>query len=181
MGVRPPAVRGHDRLGVGQQLLRVVLVPAWLDREVGVALIEHSPQRTTLPGGTPARLVHVQRLGGAQPAKKIIMGLGQRRSGPGEDRVHRARADASAKQLFDELDGVLPGNPVAHRQRRHGPFKARTEGTARRLLGQRRTRAYSTRGAAQTLAPVLGHPDGDRRQLFDLVTRRLADRVALIA
>ena len=43
MGVRPPPIRGHDRRGVGQQFFRVVLVAAWLDREVGVAGIEHPP------------------------------------------------------------------------------------------------------------------------------------------
>ena len=104
------------------------------------------------------------------------MGLGQRLRRPGKDRVHRARADASAKQLFDELDGVLAGDPVAHRQRRHGCFKPRAEGAAGRLVGQRGACAPAALGATQALALVLGHPDGDRRQLFELVARRLADR-----
>jgi hypothetical protein len=34
----------------------MVLVPTWLNGEVGMALVEHAPKRTTLAGGSPARL-----------------------------------------------------------------------------------------------------------------------------
>jgi hypothetical protein len=60
----------------------VILASIALDSEVSVLLVEHSPQRATLPSGAPTGLVHVQRLPGAQPAKKIVAGLGQRRSRP---------------------------------------------------------------------------------------------------
>jgi hypothetical protein len=163
MGVCPPAVRGRYRRGVGQQLLGVFLMAAWLDREVGVAGIEHSPQRATLPGSAPARLVHVQRPGGAQPAEKIIVGVGQRRRGPGEDRVHRARADPGAEQLFDELDSVTAGDAVADRQRRYRRFKARPERAASHLLGQCGARAPAALRVVHSLSTILAHLDVDRR------------------
>ncbi len=88
MRIGPPAIRGHDRLGVGEQLLGVILMPIGLDGEVSMVEIEHAPQSAALPGGAPARLVHVQRLRSTAPAEKIVVGVGQRRSGPSEDRVH---------------------------------------------------------------------------------------------
>ena len=104
------------------------------------------------------------------------MGLGQRRSGPGEDRVHRTRADPGAEELFDELDSVIAGDAVADRQRRHRRFKARPERAAGHLPGQRCARAPAALRAAHSLSAMLAHHDVDRRQPFDLVARRLADR-----
>jgi ABC-type Fe3+-hydroxamate transport system substrate-binding protein len=52
----------------------VVLVAVGLDGEVGVLGVGHAPQCAALPGGAPARLVHVQRRGATQTVKQIVVG-----------------------------------------------------------------------------------------------------------
>src|SRR5579863_9689286 len=46
MAIGPPAVRGDDRRGVGEQHLGVILVPVRGNMEVRVPVGEHAPQRT---------------------------------------------------------------------------------------------------------------------------------------
>lgn len=108
------------------------------------------------------------------------MRRGQRVCGPGEDRVDRARADARPEQLFGKLDHVAAGDAVAHRQRDKRRLQARAEGALRDLLGKPGSRAPSAPRTAHALGTVLGHRDRQRRQLFDLVARRLAHRLTLI-
>jgi hypothetical protein len=107
------------------------------------------------------------------------VGVGQRRGGPRENRVHRARADTRAEQLFQELHGISAGDAVAYRERRYGRVQTRPEGASRHPLRQLGAAPTATGRAANALAAVLAHTHRDRRELLDLVTHRLADRHAL--
>jgi hypothetical protein len=132
------------------------------DLEVGVAGVEDAPQGAALAGGAPAGLVHVQRVAGAQVGEQVLVRAGQRSRRTREDRVDRARAHASAEQLFAQLDRVIAGDTVSDRQRRHRGFKARAEAAARDLLGQPGAGASATAGAAQPQAAVLDDLHVDR-------------------
>jgi hypothetical protein len=178
--VGPPAVGGHDRLCVGEQLLGVILVPVGLHGEVGVLGVEHPPQRTPLPSGAPPGLVHVQRSRAAQHSQQIFMRLGEGQRGAGDDRVDRARADPGAKQLFVELDAIAARDAVAHRDCRHRRFEPRSEAAAGSLHGQRCALAPATVRTAHSLAAVLAHPDVDRWQLFNLMACRITHRDPLV-
>jgi hypothetical protein len=111
----------------------------------------------------------------------MLVRFSQRLRCSGEDRVHAARADACAEQLFGKLDSVLPRDTVAHRQRCDRRLQARTERAGGHLVQESRARASTAlRAAAQSLATVLTHPHRDQRQLFDLVTRGLVHHHTLI-
>ena len=58
-------------------------------------------------------------------------------------------------------------------------MQPRPEGALSDVIGELPTHAGATGWAAQPLRAVLGHAHHDRRQLFDLVARRLAHRHAL--
>jgi hypothetical protein len=93
VAIGPPAVRGHDRPGVGEQVLGVVFVTVDGDVQVGVTLVEDAPQRAALTGGPPPGLVHVHRGTGAQPLEQVIARVRQRVGDTGEHLVDRAGTD----------------------------------------------------------------------------------------
>jgi hypothetical protein len=84
------------------------------------------------------------------------VGVGQRRRGSGKDRVHRARADPGAEQLFDELDSVITGNAVTDRQRRYRRFKPRPRGVAHSKIAGALARGGQVVPAASLTDVVLG-------------------------
>jgi hypothetical protein len=176
MGVGPPAIRGHDCPGVGEQALRVVLMAIRGDVQEGVSLIEDAPQRAALPGSPPPRLVHMHRPTGAQPIQQVRAWLGERIGDTAQDRVDRARADPRPEQLLAELDDVATRDAVAHRQRRDRGLEPRPEhapGDLPRELGAPPAPAAR---AAHALAAMLRDRDRDHRQLLELVAHRLARR-----
>ncbi len=176
MRVGPPAIGGHDRGRVGQQLAGVILVAVGADAQHGVAVGERAPQRASLAGGAPAGLVHVQRVGGTNTLEQIGVRVHERAGDALEDRVDRARADASAEQLLAQLDDIAARDAVAHRQHRHRRMKARPERAGRDVGGQLGAPALAATRAAHARAPVLGHRHRQPRQLLDLMAHRLADR-----
>ena len=105
-----------------------------LDREVSMLVVEDAPQSATLPHGTPADLVHIQRLRATQTLKQIAMGQGKRLAHAIKDHLDRTRADARAEQLFAYLYAILTGDAVTHPQHRHYRFKARPEGATNKLI-----------------------------------------------
>ena len=97
-----------------------------------------------------------------------------------EDRIDRAGRDPRGKELFGQLHHIAAGDAVAHRQRHDRSLQAGAERAARHLGRQLATRRATAPRAAHVLAAMLDHPDRDRRQLFDLVTRRLTRGLALV-
>jgi hypothetical protein len=63
MRVGPPAVRGDDRAGVGQQFAGVIGVTVSADPQHRVAVGEGAPQRAPLAGGAPVHDDLVNRRG----------------------------------------------------------------------------------------------------------------------
>lgn len=74
MRVSPPTVGGHDRRGVGQQLLGVILVTVGGEVKYGMAGSEHPPQRALGALQPPAGLVHVQAVAGAHQREQVFVG-----------------------------------------------------------------------------------------------------------
>ena len=68
----PPAIRGDDRLRVGQEILGVVLVTIGGDVKVCMAIVKDAPQRATLSGGPPAGLIHVHIAAFTQALEQAI-------------------------------------------------------------------------------------------------------------
>ena len=125
--------------------------------------------------------------GGAQPAEQIIVPPRPAPTAvPGEDRVHRARADPRAEQLFDPAQRRHRRGAVAHRERRpllpsrRGPKQLEPPALATRRAyalhkpGQRIRRArcsmtltFDRRAAlrpdsAPAYPTLLAHPPGTR-------------------
>ena len=150
VGVGPPAIGDHDRLGVGEQLFGVVLVTVGGDVQVGVTLVEDAPQRAALPGGPPARFVHVHRPACSQPLEQVIARLLERVGDAGEDRVDRAAADPRPEQLLAQLDDIATRDPVAHRQRRDRGLQTRPKRARSNLCAAAwRAGGARTRGSAR--------------------------------
>jgi hypothetical protein len=80
------------------------------------------------------------------------------------------------KQLLAQLDGVAPRDPVAHRQRDDSSLQPRPERARGNLRGQLAGAPGAAVRAAHALAAMLAHMDRHRRQLLDLVARRLTGR-----
>lgn len=139
-----------------------------------MAAREGAPQRAPLPRGAPAGLVHVERAGRPDPLEQILARVGERLSDARQDRVDRAGRDPGAEQLLAQLHDVATGDPVAHRQHRDRGVKARPERGSADAGGQPAARPRAAVRAAHPLAAVLGHDHMDRRQLLDLMARRLA-------
>ncbi len=78
---------------LGEQRLGVVLVAVGSDVQEGMSLVKDAPQGAALPGGPPARLVHVQRRARAQPIQQVLARVDERVSDPAQDRVDRTAAD----------------------------------------------------------------------------------------
>ena len=157
MRIGPPAVGSHDCLGIGEQALGAILVAVAGEVKEGVTVGEHSPQRALLAGGAPAGLVHVQALAGAHALSQILIRVFERPRGALQDRLDRAGAQARAEELFAELHDIAARYAVAHRQRRHGRFKARAEGAVCDLGGQLSPRLLAAAGTAHARATVLDH------------------------
>jgi hypothetical protein len=56
----------------------VVFVTVRRDVQIGVTVVEDAPQRAALPGGPPARFVHVRRGAGPEPLEQVIARLFER-------------------------------------------------------------------------------------------------------
>ena len=126
----------------------MVFVAAVADTQDGVTVAECAPQGAPLAGGAPAGLVHVQRLGRADPLKQIGVGLDERVGDPLKDRIDRAGADPGAEQLLAAVHDVAARDAVADRQHRDGGVKARSERAGRHVGGQRGACALATTRAA---------------------------------
>lgn len=105
------------------------------------------------------------------------MWLGERLPDPGERRIYGAARQTGLKELFHELDGVTTRDTVADRERRDRRLKAWTEMALGESVREPARAARTTAGTAHTLTAMLDDPDRDNRELFDLVARRLTQRI----
>ena len=101
------------------------------------------------------------------------MGRGERLPGAVDDRVHRPSRDLDAEQLPRQLGRVPARDTIADGERHDRRLQARPERRPWHPAGKLGPRPAGACGAAHSMQPVLGHPDCDRRQLGDLVPRRL--------
>ena len=88
--------------------------------------------------------------------------------------------DPAGEQLLAALDDVAARDPVAHRKRRDGRPKARTERALGNLARQLGSPALTAARAAHPLAPVLSDRHRDRGQLLHLPAHRHAYRDTLL-
>ncbi|MCW3047303.1 MAG: hypothetical protein JWO74_1587 [Solirubrobacterales bacterium] len=108
MAVGPPAIRRHDRLAVGEQVLGAVFVAVGRHLEDGVAVGEDAPQRALVAAHAPARLVDERdavgaaRRGAAVPSTRAASGAGM--SSP-------SRSTGSARRRSSSRSGVMTGSP----------------------------------------------------------------------
>ena len=97
---------------------------------------------------------------------------GERLAGALDDRVHRPGRDLDPEQLPGELGRVTTRHAVAHRERDDRCLEQRPERQPR--LGGRLGRGHGRAlRAAHPVQPMLAHPYRDRRQLRQLMPRRL--------
>src|ERR1019366_553587 len=113
---------------------------------------------------------------GSDRVEQILVRVGESPADPGEHRVDGAGRHACLEELFGELDRVTARETVAHRQGRYRRLKPGSEmapsNAPRELAGA----SGSAPGAAHALTAMLDDTDRDHRELFDLVSRRLAHR-----
>ena len=105
----------------------MVLVTVPRDLEEGVTAGGTAPQPAALSGGAPARLIRVERPRIANPPEQVLIGLGERFAGAGQEGIDASRRQAGTEKLFAELDHVTTGDTVAHRERYERCLKAGTE------------------------------------------------------
>ncbi len=98
--VSPPAIGSHDRLGISEQTLCVILVPVGRDMKVRVAPVEDAPKRAALTRGAPPVSSMFTARGTAKLPSRSACGSAERLARASKDRVHRAHADPRAEQLF---------------------------------------------------------------------------------
>jgi hypothetical protein len=97
---------------------------------------------------------------------------GERLAGALDDRVDRTGRQLDPEQLPRELGRVAAGDTVAHGERHDRGLQPRPERRAGHAGGKLGPGLGSTLAATDTVQPMLGHPDRDRRQLGELVARR---------
>ena len=144
-----------------------------------MAVGKRAPQCALVALQPPAGLVDVDVRRAADLGQELVVGHLQRVAGALQDRLDAAGADPRREQLLAQLDDVTARDAVAHRQRHDGGLQARTEGAGGDLGGQRAALLGAAVGAAHALALVLDDAHRDRRQLLELMARRIADRDAL--
>ena len=140
---------------------------------------ERSPERAPAATQAPAGLVDVERRGGADVAEQVLVGLVEGQGHALQDRLDGACGDARSEELAKELCGVAPRDAVPDREGGDGRLQAWAESSPRNIDRQRGARHGAALRAAQALQAVLADDDGDRRQLRDLMARRLADGARL--
>ncbi len=180
MRVGPPAIRGHDRLGVGEQLLGVVLVTVGRDVQVGVTLIEDAPQRAALTRGPPARLVHIHGARCREALQQVRVRLGERV----RDTARIASTvpvlirdpNSCSQQLARRRGGRSGCAPTAPRP---PPENADRTCSGRPRAAARPARRSAAR-ATHPLRTMLRDRDRDHGQLLDLVAHRLAHSDPLV-
>jgi hypothetical protein len=124
-------------------------------------------------GGLPAGLVDIDDRSRLDLLLEQRVRAGERRPGSLDDRVDRPGREFDPEQLPGELGRVAAGDTVPDRERHDRRLQPRPERRPRQLawkLGPCRGGALR---AAHPVQPVLGHADGDRRQLRDLMPPRL--------
>ena len=159
----------------------MVLVAVGGDAQHGVPVGEGAPQRAALPRGAPARLVHVEVLGGPDALLQVVVRVFERVRDARQDRVDGAGADPRSEQLLAQLNDVTAADAVAGRQHRQRGVIARPERAVGHPNRQLSSRPGAAVRAAHALTAMLGHRDGNRRQLLDLMTRRHIDGDQLVA
>ena len=139
-----------------------------------------APQSVRLP---PRRrqpvFLDVDGRGAADLVCKRSVGLRERLARVLHDGVDRARREFGAEQLAQQLCGVAPRDAVPEREGGDRRLQARAAGSRRHAGRQFGAHGGAAVGATQPLPAMLAEDDRDRRQLRDLVARRLANGAAL--
>jgi len=127
VAIGPPAIRGHDRLRLGEQVLGVVFVTVGGDVQIGVVAVEDAPQRAALTSGSATR---VSSMCTAAPARNRSSRSSQ---GSSSASAIRARIASTVPVLIRDpyscshsSTTFTARDAVAHRQRRDRRLQART-------------------------------------------------------
>src|SRR6266498_1914144 len=89
------------------------------------------------------------------------------------DGVDRPARQLDPEQLARELARVAAGDTVPDRERHDRSLQPWPKRRPRHLAGKLGARLGRATGTADTVQPMLAHPDGGRRQLRELVSPRL--------
>ena len=171
--VAAPAVRADDPgEALAEQRPGLEGVAAGRDPEDRGPAGEGAPECPVAAGGLPAGLVDVDDRGRLDPLLELRVGAGERLPGALDDLVDRPGRELDAEQLPGELGRVAARDTVPDRERHDRGLQPRPERRPR-LAGKLGPRPGRALRAADTVQPMLGHPDRDRRQLGDLVPPRL--------
>src|SRR6266498_3247739 len=140
---------------------------------------QRAPERPASAGGLPAGLVDVDD----RRCFDLLLEPGVRRrerlTRALDDRVDRPARQLDPEQLTRELGRVAAGDTVPDRKRHDRSLQPWPKRRPRQLAGKLGARLGRAAGTADTVQPMLAHPDGGRRQLRELVSPRLRDIDAL--